>query len=346
MLSTVSKIFDPYGFISPVVIAAKILLQSTCKSGLGWDVPVSADLLKQWLKIVDNLHHLKNVAVPRWAFNQVVDSTAKLELHIFADASESAYGVAAYLRVSSNEQVHTSLLASKTRVAPIKRLTIPRMELMGAVLAVRLSEYLLKEVHLSIKQTFFWLDSQVSLHWIRGDSNRWKPFVKHRVEEIHKKSKKELWRFCPGNQNPADLASREVEAGSLVSCELWWSGPEWLKNEEIHWPLAGVASGLNSPTHAVNAEIENEQRRVAFTVTSVVIQTREDIVDLKRVSSLHCVLRITAWIQRFARNLIRMLPNRQQGLVGETENYLTAEKDWTAVNIEKRLVPTLSSTEL
>ncbi|XP_043285701.1 uncharacterized protein [Venturia canescens] len=139
ILSEIAQIYDPLGFHSPVVIRAKILLQRLWLEKLAWDDPVSTEVGKSWVTFRHDLAHLGNIAVPRW-LNMTSDST--VEIHGFSDASQLAMGAVVYVRVTGpGKSTRTALVCSKTKVAPIKRLTIPRLELTAALLVAKLAKY-------------------------------------------------------------------------------------------------------------------------------------------------------------------------------------------------------------
>ncbi|GFY72175.1 integrase catalytic domain-containing protein [Trichonephila inaurata madagascariensis] len=146
-----------------------------------------------------------------------VNNFKTLELHLFSDASTKAYGTVAYLRVtSSNKEILTSFVASKNRIAPLKTLTLPRLELMGALLSARLSSNILKALKLDIP-CFFWTDSKITYFWVRGQPERFKPFIKNRIQEIQKLTSPSNWHHCTGIQNPADIVSRGVKISRLLN---------------------------------------------------------------------------------------------------------------------------------
>ncbi|GFX47797.1 integrase catalytic domain-containing protein [Trichonephila clavipes] len=160
----------------------------------------------------------------------------KCEIHCFSDASKSAYGTILYLRfVTCNNEIETSFICSKSRVAPLKSLTLPLLELTAALLSARLA----KQVSSCLKfdaNIYYWTDSLISYYWIRGDSSAFKPYIKNRVQEIQLLSDPMQWGHCPGKDNPADLLSRGTSAVKLAQNELWWHGPPWLKLTPDHWP--------------------------------------------------------------------------------------------------------------
>ena len=163
----------------------------------------------------------------------------KIELHGFCDSSTSAYAAVVYLRFTDVDgQVMVSYIMAKTRVAPVKQTSVPRLELMAAHSLAKLASYVLKAVKpvVCVDRVCLWTDSTIVLAWISKPSYHWKMFVKNRVQEIHDTFPANVWRHCPGMQNPADMHSRGMKLNDLLSCDVYWHGPDWLKGAESHWP--------------------------------------------------------------------------------------------------------------
>lgn len=166
---------------------------------------------------MSSLTQLNNVRVPRY-FNSSMSPT-NIQIHAFSDASKKAYAAAVYLRSEYEDgHVEVKLLSSKTRVAPIKQQTIPRLELLGATISARLVSNLLKSLPCEIKPTF-WVDSTTVLYWIKQEKP-WKQYVQNRVQEIRQSVPEAAWNYCPGTQNPADLPSRGLSGKELVESSL------------------------------------------------------------------------------------------------------------------------------
>ncbi|XP_067019483.1 uncharacterized protein [Acropora muricata] len=188
ILSEVSSIFDPLGFVAPVLLEGKAILQEVCRQNVGWDDPVPAELQARWLKWKLELEELENFAIPRCYkpldFGQVV----KAELHHFSDASLKGYGQCSYLRLTNQVgKVHCSSVVGKARVAPLKIVTVPRLELTSAVVSVRVADLLRKQLDVDITTEVFWTD-RVVLGYIANDVKRFHIFVANRVQEIQEKS--------------------------------------------------------------------------------------------------------------------------------------------------------------
>ena len=206
IFSLAQSLFDPLGLLSPVVLVAKLIMQRIWETNIKWDETVPDSIASQWYIFLAGLCDLKDVAVDRWVGTT---QTTPIQLHIFCDASEDAYGAVVYVR-QLGDPTTTRLLCSKTRIAPSpkKSVTIPRLELLSNLLASRVTSYAKTAFHRHQCQTQVWTDSTIALFWIKGESGRWKTFVHNRVTQIRKVFSAEQIRHCPGLENPADLASR------------------------------------------------------------------------------------------------------------------------------------------
>lgn len=224
ILKTASKIFDPLGLISPVTIIPKILIQRTWKEHLDWDQPVSDSIRAEWINFLDSIQSVKSVHIPRHVF---VPNSQSFCLHGFADASEIAYGACVYIQsIQQDGSFICNLITAKSKVAPIKNVTIPRLELCAAVLLARLMNRVQEVLTHKFDQVFYWSDSKIVLCWIQGSSYRWKTFVANRVAEIQRLSNINRWFHVNSSNNPADLITRGSSLKELVNHEIWWHGPQ------------------------------------------------------------------------------------------------------------------------
>ncbi|GFU48329.1 pro-Pol polyprotein [Trichonephila clavipes] len=230
VLQSAGKIYDPVGFLSPYTIRLKCLLQKLWLRKLSWDDELPPDIHAVWSQWWLELPFLSELKIPRKILDSSGDSS-EVQIHTFSDASQKAYGAAAFLRVKHKDRVSVDLVTSKSRVAPLKRLSLPRLELMGALLAARLA----KEVKKILDQkcstrAFFWTDSQVTLHWIKGPSHRWKPFVANRVREIQSLTDPNSWFHCSGKEMAAvaEWYRHRIVAGFVTS-----SSPVPLKTRRV-----------------------------------------------------------------------------------------------------------------
>ncbi|XP_036146758.1 uncharacterized protein LOC118646918 [Monomorium pharaonis] len=206
ILSTISTLFDPLGLLSPITIKAKILIQELWAIKLDWDDHLSMMVTNKWTTFLNTLQEMTHLTFPRWLGCK---STDKIEIHGFCDASQQAAAAAVYLRsTDSNGIISINLVASKTKVAPLKKLTIPRLELSGAVLLAKLSSHILKVLEIGNIPIYLWTDSAITYTWINNHPSRWKEFVHNQVCYIQETLPSARWKFVPGNENPADLATR------------------------------------------------------------------------------------------------------------------------------------------
>ena len=233
LLSFLSSIYDPLGFLAPLLIAPKLILQSMWREKVGWDDPIPEGLLdiyKEWLA---SLPDLEDVKVPRW-FGFPISTDTDVELHVFSDASLKAFSACAYFRTVKDEGVIVTFIVGKSRLAPIKGSTIPRLELQAGVLASRMKQCIDIEMTLPIDKTFVWSDSMVTLAYIRNEGKRFTSYVMNRTNEIREKTSIEEWSFVPGKLNPADLGTRPINATSEDKpITKWISAPDFLKHPEL-----------------------------------------------------------------------------------------------------------------
>ncbi len=228
VLSTVASLYDPLGFLAPFVLVGKLTLQQMCKNNVGWDDPVPEDLSDQWLKWKTDLEKLDMVRIDRCYKPKDFGEVVLTEVHHFSDASSQGYGCCSYLRlVNVNGDVHCSLIIGKSRVAPKKTLTIPRMELCAALLSVKSAEFLRSQLKM-IYEEYFWTDSMIVLGYIQNKTKRFHVFVANRIQQILDLTKEEQWHYVRSENNPADHASRGLDIETLVKSN-WSTGPDFLK---------------------------------------------------------------------------------------------------------------------
>ncbi|XP_065890652.1 uncharacterized protein [Dysidea avara] len=247
VLKESSKVFDPLGLLSPVTVRAKIFMQSLWQRNIDWDEPLSNEDQQKWLTIAGNIQEARSLQIPRRYFPTVRVSEQPDRLHVFADASLTAYGAVAFLCNGNS----TSFVMAKSRVAPLKPLTLPKLELMGALTAARLCDFIVQALHPLSLSTHFWSDSQITLHWIKGEKHV-NTFVTHRVVEILNHSKPDQWQYCPTQDNPVDLLTRGITSSQLKLSTLWKHGPQWLPSENS-WPTWSFSPTIELQALAVTA---------------------------------------------------------------------------------------------
>ncbi|GFV05356.1 uncharacterized protein TNCV_225671 [Trichonephila clavipes] len=193
---------------------------------LEWDEPLSNPIAKEWNDFVSTLPVIQNIHVPR-----LVIGKGRIIIHGFADASTAAYGAVLYAQSISEEDVSTRLLCSKSRVAPVKPITIPRLELCACVLLSQLLEKVLHSLTLPIQQIMLWTDSNIVLAWIQLSPEQLKTFIGNTIKIIQRLTQNCQWNHVSSNENPVDLISRGLNALDISSKQLWWHGPRLLREE-------------------------------------------------------------------------------------------------------------------
>ena len=185
LLSTLSSVYDPLGLGAPFLLKGKQIIQQLCRKRLNWDAPIDERSSYEWQKWKNNLSIVEDIKLPRCYRPRGFERIINYSLHHFSDASECGYGQATYLRmVNDLEEVHCSLIFGKSRVAPVKYVSIPRLELTAATLSVKISKMLREGLDIHISSEVFCTDSKVALGYINNDSRRFKIFVANRVQFI------------------------------------------------------------------------------------------------------------------------------------------------------------------
>lgn len=291
VLSEIAQLYDPLGLLSPVLVRAKMFLQELWLAKNNWDEPLSSEMQTRWKTFRHQLQDLDQLSIPRWLrFTKTANS---IEIHGFCDASQLAMAAAVYLRViSKQKETSVILVCAKTKVAPLKRLTIPRLELSAALILARLVVHVQRALELKEAPVQLWTDSSVTLTWISSHSSRWKDYVRNRVAIIQELISPGVWRFVSGKDNPADCATRGLQTEKFIHHPLWWNGPSWLSKSPIFWPARD-----NTPSNDIDME---DRPSLLHIVSSKVLPSYWKLLD--RYSSLIRLLRITSICRRvFAR---------------------------------------------
>lgn len=232
ILAELQHLFDPLGWLSPAVISAKMIVQRLWLHRVEWDDPVNEETRNEWLDLRSGFEDLKHIKISRW-MHVTKQNMKSVTVHGFSDASEKAYAAVAYLRaVDENNEVKISMVAAKARVAPVKAITLPRLELCGAVLLSSLLKQIKESLKLDDSQIVSWTDSTIVLSWLQGEPTKWQTFVRNRVITILDNVGNK-WYHVQSDENPADLASRGMPVRELKNNKLWWEGPPWLKDDKI-----------------------------------------------------------------------------------------------------------------
>ncbi|CAG7785089.1 unnamed protein product, partial [Allacma fusca] len=204
---------------------------SLCFRKLSWDEPLPDDVISTWTTYYQYLHHVGKVKIPRRCS---IAQATELSLLGFCDASQAAYAACVYLKSSNPDgETKVQLLIAKTRVAPEKQESIPRLELCGAVLLQELVAFVQQTLLQPIKDVFLWTDSTIVLHWLSAVPTKWKVFVANRVSQIQQHFPRSHWHHVRSEDNPADAASRGINPEDSFS--LWWSGNSWLMSPSYNF---------------------------------------------------------------------------------------------------------------
>lgn len=290
IVSKAAQLFDPLGWLTPVIVRAKITIQTTWLLGLGWDDPLPSQLADEWHKYCAELPRLSEVKVPRPLFYSC--SQTQREFHGFADASERAYGAVIYLRSRiGRDRWTTTLVAAKSKVAPLQQVSLPRLELCAAHLLSRLAQHTITTLGLGDTTVHLWSDSTVALGWIQAHPSRWKTYVANRVADIQRRAPEAQWHHIAGVQNPADCASRGLSPSQLLGWKLWWEGPDFLLRDATF-----------TPVESINHDHLPDKRGPIVAIATRTEHADEDNNILNRFSSYTRLLRVTAWCRRWLRN--------------------------------------------
>ncbi|XP_062704207.1 uncharacterized protein LOC134286589 [Aedes albopictus] len=286
VLSVIARLFDPLGLLSPVIVLAKVLMQKLWKNKMDWDDRLDEELLDDWRYFLNALPLAENFRVPRRVISEEV---ARIEIHGFADASNTAYGACVYLRsVHSDGTASSSLVTSKSKVCSITPMSIPRKELMAALLLHRLVKKVIDAMELKHVSVTLWSDSLVVIAWLNKPLDCLQVFVRNRVAEITSE-KEHVWKYVRSADNPADIVSRGMPAKALATSNLWWNGPFF---------LCSAAYDEVVPAALEDGEIHELKSAVSVNVATVY----EELPILTKFESFRKTQRIIAYVLMFINN--------------------------------------------
>lgn len=283
-MSVISRIYDPLGLVGPLITEAKEIMQQLWLLKLNWDESVPINIHSKWTNFQNSLLILNDLRIPRC----LISENTSIDLHGFCDASEKAYGACIY--AVSNI---SNLLCSKARVAPTKSVSIPRLELCGALCLAQLLDKVRKSLTIQIRNIYLWSDSTIVIAWLSTHPSKLKTFVANRTSEIQELTKDIVWNHVPGIENPADIISRGIPAQEFINNPLWWHGPSWLLEPNNQWPNNSTLSTNSDPQY----ESEFKPRTTLLTV-----KKPEQNEFLTNYSSFEKLKRIVAYCTRFKNN--------------------------------------------
>ena len=327
LLSVVSSMYDPVGFISPFTLTAKKIIQDLTRKKVAWDEPLPEVELRRWQAWVHDLPIMSRFRIPR-CLKPHECNAATYQIHHFSDASETAYGVVSYLRVDQGQDsVNCGMVMAKSRLAPLKTMTIPRLELAAAALAVKVDGALQRELDLKLEKSVFWTDSTIVLCYINNASKRFLTYVANRVAVIHGGSTTDQWRHVPSDLNPADDLSRGLSADDMVHNRRWISGPSFLHDEESKWPASQSVDDMSGDDLEVkkprqlSAEVYLAEANATEPATDTLIEGYSSWYRLKRGVAM--MLRAKRWL----RSRVRKLPTNDIRAVLCADELRTAERE-------------------
>ena len=302
VLKIVAKIFDPQGLITPVTAQLKVFLQKLFKENPSWDETMPDKFREEWSGLVSKLNEVEEIAVPRYYFGSIDQKPAEVELFGFCDSSESAYEASVYAKVTINGKSRVCLVTAKSRVTPLSKTTIPRLELLSCLILARLIDSVKETLSplVNVKVVKCWTDSITALYWIRGEQKEWKLFVENRVQEIRKLVAPHIWSHCPGKENPADIPTRRYDPMKLVSNSVWWNGPTWLEKDSSNWPRDLTQE--ETPEDCLDEmKLDRKKEKIS---TVLLNQTKEEanpsqVINSEKFSNYQKLLRVTAYVLRF-----------------------------------------------
>ena len=289
ILSVLSSIYDPCGFVAPYILTGRKIIQELCQNVSGWDDPLPSKTEQQWSTWLASLGQLSHIKIPRCYQPTTFGKVVHYSLHHFSDASTIGYGQVTYLRlVNEKKEVHCSFVVGKSRVTPIKYVSIPRLELTAAVLSVKISTMVKEELELDIDQEYFWTDSCVVLSYIKNDEKRFKTFVANRIQNIRENSEVSNWFYIPTKQNPADCSSRGLFAVGGKQDRMWQNGPEFLWSEPLVIPNQQITK-----IEASDPEVSLKACATKLVTKSIIDHFEENVSNWPKMK------RIMAYVKRF-----------------------------------------------
>lgn len=286
LLKIQMSLYDPLGLLANYIIQIKILIKDLWRNGSNWDEEVDDEQQQRFLKWLSHKSAVESLSIPR-CYLTLHDNWDGVEtqLHVLVDAGQDAYAAVAYLRLEKNSMVDCSLINAKSRVAPIKIVSIPRLELEAARLGARLAKSCKEMIGINIPSTVFWSDSDTVLAWLRSDAKSNPAFVAHRIAEIQDLTDIANWRYVPSSQNVADEASKRFDNLKLGSDSRWYRGPEFLRKPESEWPKKRTVP------------------KVVEVVAKHHLAEPNWLIAKDRYSSWKKLVKMTAWLIRYRNKL-------------------------------------------
>ncbi|XP_031349442.1 uncharacterized protein LOC116175453 [Photinus pyralis] len=277
ILSNISKIYDPLGLVGPIIVTIKILLQTLWQLQIGWDESVPLNVFTIWQQFCKDLPTISTYSIPRRVVGSPRFST--FEIHGFCDASQRAYGACIYIKtVSNNSLISSHLLCSKSKVAPIKTISIPRLELCAALLLTRLMNKIIPVVNIKPNKISLYSDSTIVLAWLKIEPSKLKTFVANRVSIIQTNTDANMWNHVSTNENPADIISRGTLPSELANLDMWWHGPQFLMTLKYETPVQPNTNEISEIP-----DLKSTQTKCFLSNTTLMLPVFDKISSFRRL---------------------------------------------------------------
>ena len=305
ILAKSHAVYDVFGFVSAYTVRAKIIVQELWKQKVKWDQPLQGALVDEFREWEKELPLLPTINIPRWIR---VENKSRIQIQGFCDASERAYGSIVYLHVTDEDgNVSITFLIAKTRVAPLKPISLARLELLAIHCLAKLVKYVLDAVRFSVEAIHLWSDSMIALSWVRKPSSTWKTFVRNRVQEIHDIVSPNVFRHCPTEDNPADDLTRSLSLSKIKTKTSYWQGPNWLKRDSKYWPAEPKKN-----EKIVGEECDKEKAKETISLTITEPEPYPAVVE--RNEKFPKIVRVVAYMLRWKRKIQAPEPNNAREL--------------------------------
>lgn len=288
------SIFDPIGLLAHILIRPKVIIQKTWRANIDWDEPITPILCKEWASWLKRLKDIEQINIERPYTSSLAD-VMEVQMHTFVDASAATYAAAIYFRMQYQGKIEVALVTAKSRVAPNKALSIPKLELQAAVLGSRLAQSVEKEHRIKIDKKFYWSDSKNVLSWIlKADPQSLKSFFAVRIGEILELTNPTEWRKVPTAENVADDATKWDHVESYKTNDRWFIGPEFLKKDQSHWP---AMEELPKPTEQISGIYLIRESDMSYTA-----------VPVDKYSNYSKLLKVMAYVCKFIQGATQQIP--------------------------------------
>lgn len=308
ILSLIARLYDPVGWVSPCTLHAKVLMQRIWEQGINWDEEVCDDIKQDFEKFFNDLPNLSNLKIPRWV--KISSNTLPVTLFGFSDASLQAYGAVLYMRnPDPNDPQKFILLSSRTRVKPLKHVTLARLELCASVMLAELVAWAKSLLNGRDVKVYAFTDSKIVLSWLNAHPSRWKTYIAGRTTKVLETIRFEDWSYINTKFNPADVASRGALPSELIDNSLWWNGPPLDAIQHCDEPLV-----LDLEDQEI---IVNETK--AQKITLHTMSTKNSFEFVTKYSSHGKMVRVADYIITFLKNIFSSLIKKAQNKANRYE---------------------------